>query len=335
MSATIFALTLVYMQVTLLQKKGMKQHHDVAAILNPSFLQKLAYCSAISHFIAKSLFQQFPNLKTEESIVKQGAKEEYAQLRTEMNSRIEITFSFSHSIIIVVLTLWTISTGLYANVFKEANNNGTFMSEQNWIFAGIQAGIFVITLLLLVPMAAKYGDNVKQITSLSSYIKIFYELPSIFCKRNEMFAWEFESGKLSSMSVDRKRDSFFSKLFTADFFLLGILSSMLYTIFATIAIAQLHKTSKNKIFTCVAFALALILFIISVLSTIIIYKSTRVKSNSMTYLKRCVNVYINIAVDLEIYDDFPFERYLKNTEITREDKIKILTNITDLNNYKY
>lgn len=249
--------------------------------------------------------------------MKQCSIEQYNQLRAEMNSRIEITFSFSHSTISVVLALWTISIGIYTHLSENATSA--------WLFALIQSFIFIITLLLLVPLAAKYSDNLRQISSLGSYLKAFYEIPSLFNESGNIFSWEIENGKMSSIIVDKGKKSLLSKLFTLDFLLLGILSSILYTVFAVIADFQLMKTNVSVIHYFIVLSIEIAFFVLSVFAIILIYNGTQIKTNFMKYIKQCADFYLNDALKLGFYDGFPFEQYCNyNAEMTNEQKIKIL-----------
>lgn len=249
--------------------------------------------------------------------MKQCSLEQYEQLRAEMNSRIELTFSFSHNTISVVLALWTLSIGMYTHL----SENDT----RAWLFALIQSFVFVITLLLLVPLSAKYSDNLRQISSLGSYLKAFYELPSLLNDDETVFSWEIENGKMSSIILDKGKKSFLSKLFTLDFLLLGILSSALYVVFAIIANFQLIKINASVIYFSVILGMESVLFLLSAFALILIYNGTQIKTNFMEYIKQSANLYLNDALKLGFYDGFPFDEYCnKGAELTNKQKIKIL-----------
>lgn len=249
--------------------------------------------------------------------MKQCSLEQYEQLRAEMNSRIELTFSFSHSTISVVLALWTISIGLYTHL----SENDT----RAWLFALIQSFVFIITLLLLVSLSAKYSDNLRQISSLGSYLKVFYELPSLLNDDENVFSWEIENGKMSSIILDKGKESLLSKLFTSDFLLLGILSSIMYVVFAIIADYQLIKINASVKYFSIILSMESVLFLLSTFAIVLIYNATHVKTNFMEYIKQSTNLYLSDALKSGFYDGFPFDEYCNDgVELTNNQKIQIL-----------
>ena len=86
----------------------------------------------------------------------------------------------------------------------------------------LSAAIFIIPILFFVPLAVKSGENLIQIASISTYIRIFYEYPTI--DRKKSWNWESSNNLLSNANVDRKKKSFAMKFFNLEYTILSICS---------------------------------------------------------------------------------------------------------------
>ena len=98
--------------------------------------------------------------------------EEYQVLKSELNIRIDKMYTNNYTIITLMFAAWTIITSVYIN-------NETKL-----------LGIIVALLpILLAVLLSQWNENLAGIAALAAYVRIFYEMPSIFSDE-DTFCWE-------------------------------------------------------------------------------------------------------------------------------------------------
>lgn len=97
-------------------------------------------------------------------------EEEYSALRAETCTRIEIMNSQATSALTTALATWVMGfTLLGFQVTSQPTDIMAVLLPLGQIVA------FLATILLLLPMATKSGENLQQVVSLGAYIRVFYD----------------------------------------------------------------------------------------------------------------------------------------------------------------
>lgn len=102
--------------------------------------------------------------------------EEYQVLKSELNMRIDKMYTNNYTIITLMFAAWTIITSVYIN--SESKLLGIIVALLPILFA-------IITAVLL----SQWNENLAGIAALAAYVRIFYEMPSIFFDE-DTFCWE-------------------------------------------------------------------------------------------------------------------------------------------------
>ena len=116
---------------------------------------------------------------------------EQAYLRSELNSRIMITYSHSHTTMTFVITVWSILITLISFFY-------TNFSDHYEIISIIAPLIILITLFYIFFASQKYKENLTQIIKISSYYSCFYNfigLPSDDCNAWELITMDMQDNK--------------------------------------------------------------------------------------------------------------------------------------------
>lgn len=114
-------------------------------------------------------------------------EEEYSALRAETCTRIEIMNSQATSALTTALATWVMGfTLLGFQVTSQPTDIMAVLLPLGQIVA------FLATILLLLPMATKSGENLRQMVSLGAYIRVFYDEASQvnFSAESAKFYWD-------------------------------------------------------------------------------------------------------------------------------------------------
>lgn len=113
--------------------------------------------------------------------------EEYQSLRNELTERISIMNTQASSAITTMLTIWAAGISLLGIQLSMLPSQKTY----EWIcFTLVQTVIFLMAELILIPMAMKSGENIRQIVSLGTYIQVFYDYLSRKNNQENLYNWE-------------------------------------------------------------------------------------------------------------------------------------------------
>lgn len=116
---------------------------------------------------------------------------ENAYLRNELNSRIMLTYTHSHTTMTFVITVWSILITLISFFY-------TNFADHYEIISIIAPLIVLITLCYVFFASQKYRENLVQIIKISSYYACFYNfigLPSEDCNAWELITMDMQNNK--------------------------------------------------------------------------------------------------------------------------------------------
>ena len=117
-----------------------------------------------------------------------GSIEEYTALRNEILERLSFMNSQASSAFGVILTVW--AAGFTCLGIIAASWSHMSYSLMRWLSI-CPIGAFLISMLIILPMAIKSGENIRQIISLGVFIRVFYEyIPSLRNPENNNTGWE-------------------------------------------------------------------------------------------------------------------------------------------------
>lgn len=153
--------------------------------------------------------------------------DEYNSLRNELIARIEAFNNQSTTAITTILTALASAIALLVLSFS----NG--ISDRHIImgFDIAQAIALLTPVLFLFPISLRSGENLVQITSLSCYIRVFYEKrPN---STHTIFAWEGANNAISSVNVKRKFISL-ERFINSEYTALSISAVLMHLAFALI-----------------------------------------------------------------------------------------------------
>ena len=96
--------------------------------------------------------------------------DEFNALRSETVERISIMNSQASNAIGMILTTWAAGFGLLGINFSNLDK----LNEVAQIIISFgQTSAFLFSILLLIPMAIKSGENLRQLVSIGVYIRVF------------------------------------------------------------------------------------------------------------------------------------------------------------------
>ena len=239
---------------------------------------------------------------------------EYKSLRDELISRNSIINSQASTAVVTIISAWAAAFTFRMSIMSEQKPNLDFslekinddeyrISADFDIYEEIQmrflsAAIFIIPILFFVPLAVKSGENLIQIASISTYIRIFYEYPTM--EKKKSWNWESANNLLSNANVDRKKQSFAMKFFNLEYTILSICSFLIFIFFSVIDFNQIYNqyVLRGKIRTgdyviCV-FA-GIILTILAIVSIFFIYRNSCMKYTLMSATEKYLFAYIEVA----------------------------------------
>lgn len=195
---------------------------------------------------------------------------------------------------------------------------------------------FLATILLLLPMATKSGENLQQMVSLGAYIRVFYDEASQvnFSAESAKFYWETVDKKMNSIlnsdannsnSVDYyicrtiSKSSWFNSEYTG----LSIVSDAFFLLAGfdlSFSVYSLFHSTRACVIACV------FLIVLEVLAIYGIREISRVSSgkhNMLEIYSTYRNKYFELAVKYGIFD---FEKAKQVWKDLTQDETPILGN---------
>lgn len=231
----------------------------------------------------------------------QPSANEYMSLREELIQRINNINSQASSAIVTIISAWVAGFTLWISMFSDEIYEGDLIFKTNMKF--FAAIIFIIPIYFFIPLAVKSGENLVQIASISTYIRVFYEYSSK--RHTKQLNWESANNLLSNVNIDRGKNSSKMKYFNAEYIILSICSFFIYIFFSVLSFGEI-RSNLIKGYISVAFfvvhvLISILLSAVSIRAIYLIYKSSSVKFTLMSATERYTKEYIEIAYERKIF----------------------------------
>ena len=239
--------------------------------------------------------------------------EEYKALRNEVLERLDILQSQTINTRGFIFSLWGVGFGVIGFMLKDFPN-----SKEMAIFMGFVSALpFYISLLLLVPASLKCNENIIHIASISAYLRVFYECPSILSGKKEGFCnWEMGNGLVSMIFHGRKNQKTgrrkgkkkfqLCEVYNSEYMILGIASTLFYYlaffIFIKLLLVAYDHVELSPLITLqvfLGFLLIACLHIIRDRSSVIKAMTTTTEIYIKDYLSLSVDLGVNRKEDLD------------------------------------
>lgn len=194
---------------------------------------------------------------------------EYSELRNELNIRIQLMNTHNIGMITAVFAAWAIVGVLVRECFAIDNVSDFALS----LYAVLMPFLLIVPLGIIVPLAVKSGDNFGQIMSISAYLMLYAEMPSLLNDKESFFGWE----SLQKKEIERKLSD---RFFNSEYIILSAISLCFFV--AVVIIILRFGFPLNATVMWIMLPVYLILFAIGVIGFVFIYR----KSSIAMFLKR-------------------------------------------------
>lgn len=220
--------------------------------------------------------------------------EEYSSLRNETVERISIMNNQASSAFGILLTTWGAGFTLLGILVSCQVSDKYVVPFVCLLLLSIgQVLAFFSSLLMLVPMAIKSGENLRQLISLGVYIRVFYDYASKYWDCKQRFSWDTADKRVSAFTTTKGTDKFWLRQFNAEYFILGIISTTFLLIsYVYNAILLQQRIPRNYLFIG---GLLIAVFAFYLLCIIHIKSST--KRNLMLLSEEYTKKYLILAVE--------------------------------------
>lgn len=229
---------------------------------------------------------------------------EYSALREETCTRIEIMNSQANSAFTTALAAWVIGFTLLGLQFTSDNSSADVLTL---ILTIGQMTAFFSAIILLLPMAARSGENLRQLVSLAAYIRIFFDEASQVNSQDDFkFYWETmdkkmniiinSSTKTSTSTVYDNIQKFSSKpsLFNSEYIALAIVSNAFFLLHCANFIFLLCEVPVR---ITILITVCLVLIAFEILAICLIRKISQVSSGRLNS-KETYRVYLKQYFEL-------------------------------------
>ena len=218
-----------------------------------------------------------------------NTSDEYHSLRNEIIARIEIMNNQAFSSLSTVITTWAAGfslMGIYVVNMNKFSAISAFIISLGSIFS------FFISVCLLLPLAVKSGENIKQINGISAYIRVFFEFRN---PDSQFHAWEHANSLISS-ATSKKGSRALVRFHNSEYLFLSLTSVIFLGGSGVLMLLILKRNYNSSVFESVLFACILSAFLlISIYLTRQINIISSVKYNMMDINKDMTMNYIKYA----------------------------------------
>lgn len=231
-------------------------------------------------------------VKTEEHIF---SLEEYNSLRNETVERISIMNNQASSAFGLLLTTWGAGftlLGILVSYQTSGKSNEIPFLLLLLLSVG-QVFAFLSSLLMLVPMAIKSGENLRQLISLGVYIRVFYDYVSKYRECKQRFSWDTADKQVSAFTTTKGTDKFWLRQYNAEYIVLGFIS----TTFLSISYVYNTILLQPQIPTNYLLAGGLLIAIFAFYLLHIIHTKSSTKRNLMLLSDEYTKKYLVLAVE--------------------------------------
>lgn len=233
--------------------------------------------------------------------MKRLSDEEYRALREEINTRVQLMYSHNIGMVMAIFAVWAIA-GLFCSEFfkllQDKIAEGDGIRNSILTFGAVLLNILLISPMgILLPFSVRSRDNIGQIESLSGYLLVFAEIPTLMAAKKEnktnekgkdggLIGWEM----LQQKAVNEKLTLPF---FNCEYIILGFISLGL---FLGSSVLFLYLSYQYRIMIPVLLLhIDIFVLCLSIFALCIIIK----KSNVHNFSKRrkaCVKKYGDVAI---------------------------------------
>ena len=234
-----------------------------------------------------------------------GSEEEYISLRDEIIERVSIMNNQSSSAFGATLTVWAAGFtcfGIMAATWSETNQQ-----IMKWISL-CPIGVFLISMLILLPMGIKSGENIRQIIAIGSFIKVYYEyIPTLKDPNKQYISWETANALVNRGITNKEKKQGVSDVINrriddchnAEYTLLCIASSMLMII----ALSVFYELFPNMLNIAIYYILGALLFLFSVFWISTVYIQSNAKRNAKNANILFTKEFLILAVEKNILSE--------------------------------
>lgn len=236
---------------------------------------------------------------------------EYKSLRDEILQRISLMNTQATSAITIVLTMWASGLGL---VGIQMTNLYKLTSTFHISLCFGEIGCFFCSLLVLIPLSLKSGENLMQQIAIGIYLKIFYFslIKERKIRSKIIYPWEYVNGLINPIFTDNNSKNNILLLFmNAEYAVLGFVSTV-FTLSAAINNFNIMKnflktTEYDKLFICII----AVIVIIEILLIIFIHLITNLKSNITRVHNLKVENYLQTILQINLITPKEYEKLKK------------------------
>lgn len=242
---------------------------------------------------------------------------EYQALRNEQNKRVDMAYNHGYLLAGIILVFFAAIFAFCKDLFDIASNADSIIGKSAIIDSLITCVVIFfcgIPSLIVYPYSVKYHDNIRQIVSIATYLRVFYEYPSIIKnieKEEEKDKFKVNGWELIHCSHNIPRGNFLA----IELYVITIASIILATLFG-IALFSCMIGSKfffdNAPYIENSFSIPIIIFFIVLAFAYLIFliitanrchKNVKIETLFETYGEIYFNEYLKEAQELNLYDE--------------------------------
>lgn len=229
------------------------------------------------------------------------SEDEYQTLRSEILERNSAIFSQSSTAIVTIISTWAAGISLLVLIADNSDIEPIYLIAICY-FSSL---MFLVPVFYFIPLSIKSGENLQQIASISAYLRVFYEYPSLERKK-EIKNWEITNSLMSKVNVDRAKKSYPFYLYNAEYTILSSISFILYIISAYSSHQTICELEKKPFctagFQVLSAAVFIVLGILGLVSIIIIHNKSSNRNAIMHQISIYIIAYIQRGIDLGLFE---------------------------------
>lgn len=224
------------------------------------------------------------------------SESEYISLRDEIIQRIILMNSQATNAITVVLTMWAAGLGLFG---IQLANLDSFNKLHNLALCFGEVGSFFCAVLILIPMALKSGENLRQQVAISTYIRLFYYdfVRKKRIKSKYIYPWEYMSESTNDIYEKNKRNKVLLSMANAEYPILGLVS-VVFSCCVLLANCNFICVTQRDYIAFILMAGGI--EIVEIIIIVFLYKTTSIKENMTGIAEDKLKKYIKFARKIKI-----------------------------------
>lgn len=249
------------------------------------------------------------------------SEKDYENIKVEERQRIEWAFTHGNILTAFILSYFVAILGFTISTIMNIDFQEVFTSSIN-IWKACLLALLVLLLIgfpvfLIHPSAEKYHDNIRSTANAASYIKVFYELPSILLNKSNQEDCGLKGWETLHLNLVIPH----AKVIGREYFFLSLLTVVLYTLigiaYTVWCIICFNISIINIIPLSVFFIIYVFYGVWVYLFMIMISKDTRTDKFFSVYPSMYTQYYLDMAID------FGF--------ISKKDKLEYLQLLREMN----